>query len=176
MPDMQTALSTAISKMTTKEMTHVNNLLNQWADDEKTTMTDPTTPSRVTNNVSRRTFNFFKENPGCIKKDAVQNLTLQGLKPASTTSLITQFVKAGQFRKEGDRYYTVNNEYRSLPTTRMKNLQNKKVKPEKIAAAPHTVMAQELPKAKQNPQEIVKHMNVYQARELYDHLRCMFGS
>jgi hypothetical protein len=175
MPDMQTALSTALSKMTTKEMTHVNNLLNQWADAEKTTMTNPTptqAPS-VTNNVSRRTFNFFKENPGCIKKDAIQKLTLQGLKPASTTSLITQFVNAGQFRKDGDRYYTVNDEYQSLPATR--KVQAKRLQAKKLKAQP-TVMVQEPIPTVFSAHETINRMTVYQAREVYQELKSMFGS
>jgi len=176
MPDMQTALSTALSKMTTKEMTHVNNLLNQWADAEETTMTTPTPAqalTRVTNHVSRRTFNFFKENPGCNKKDAIQKLTLQGLKPASTSSLITQFVNAGQIRKDGDKYYTVNDEYQSLPATR--TVQAKRLQAKKLKAQP-TVMVQEPIPTVFSAHETINRMTVYQAREVYQELKSMFGS
>jgi hypothetical protein len=141
-------------------------------------MTNSTpTLNRVTNNVSRRTFNFFKENPGSIKKDAVQNLTLQGLKPASTSSLITQFVNAGHLRRDGDKYYTVNDEYQPLPATRKvqaQRLQAKRLQAKKLQALP-TVMAQELSPTVFSAQETINRLTVYQAREVYQELKSMFG-
>lgn len=53
----------------------------------------------VTNNVTRTTFNYVRDNPGCTRKEAIDALEAQGFKQASTTSLLSVMVKQRLFRE-----------------------------------------------------------------------------
>ena len=99
-------------------------------------------------------------------------LHLLGFKKSSTTSLISQLVRDNQLRRDANKLYAVTNEYRPLSSgSRKKTLKAKRITTVEVETP------KEPPKTEQqDPQEIVKHLNVYQARKLYDHLRCMFGS
>jgi hypothetical protein len=184
MPDIQTALTTALSKMSVKEMNNVNNLLETWADAE-TTMTPSSPPKAnkfIKNNVTREVFNFVKDNPGTTRRNVMDKLEAKGYKPSSTSSLITQFVRDTQFKNQLGGLYAVSTEYRNLPQSKKRKVVKKVAavkKPTPVAAVPETPKAPVLlvrrPMPSFNAQEMVNRWSAYQAREVYQELKSIFG-
>lgn len=95
MPDIKTAFEQALKQTAAA-----------WAaDDEAHQKIEPKqeqpltaanpTELRITSNVSRITFNFVRGNPGLTQVQVVDRLELQGFKPASVTSLLSQMRRAG---------------------------------------------------------------------------------
>ena len=188
MPDIQTALKSAIDAW---EPTPTGQQLK-----EKLMQNRPV--FEVQNNVTRVTFDYIKLHPGTTSTAASRDLAKHGFKESSVTALMAQFVRAGLAVRDNNHGYRVTvDEY-----TPMKAAQKyaKKVKaPTKVK--PATTNDHKRPQATtpQNdgiaalqpeatskrvvntivfgkpPEEVVKHMNVIQARELYDYLKKMFG-
>ena len=96
MPDMQTAFKTALSRT-----------LQQWDDDEAPPSVQPVSTSlsqpsqntqeipmkktfNITNNISRVTFDYIKNNPGSTRKEIIEALEHQGFAGGSTSSLVAQ--------------------------------------------------------------------------------------
>lgn len=105
MPDIKTALQQALAKTAT-----------EWAADDEAhqqiqkqekpvtisvSTTDPTPSStaevkkdgRVTNNVSRTTFEYIRDNPGLTIEQVTSRLVAQGFKENSVSSLCYQMIK-----------------------------------------------------------------------------------
>jgi len=61
---------------------------------------------KVTNNVTRATFDYVKNNPRQSCKTICKALEKQGYKPASVGSLLTQFVKHGLCTRDNMHNYT----------------------------------------------------------------------
>ena len=96
MPDLKTALSTA---------------LTEWEQDdkqqEKQMQKAPYVPHfKVTNNVTRATFDHVKDNPHQSCKTICATLEKRGYKPSSIGSLLTQFVKNGLCVRDANGNYT----------------------------------------------------------------------
>lgn len=204
MPDMQTALTTALSKMSVKEMNHVSNLLNTWAEEEATTVTQSPTPKidhRIKNNISRITFDLIRDNPGITREKARIHLLASGYKESSITSLITQFIRGGLFRKDGEKLYATQSEYRSVyRTPKMRREELKKAKaearakakaakaqPVQVAPEPEPTPPTERPEPTKpavfisrhvdfDPKKIIGTLSVYHAIELHNELKKMFGA
>ena len=67
---------------------------------------------KVTNNVTRATFDYVKNNPRQSCKNICKALEKQGYKAASVGSLLTQFVKNGLCARDANsNYTTIVNEY-----------------------------------------------------------------
>ena len=120
MPDIQTAFKTALSKT-----------LQQWDDDgeapplqpvsssfpQPTNPTQPTTMKKtfnVTNNISRVTFDYIKNNPGSTRKEIIQALEHQGFAGGSTSSLIAQMRRNNMVHEKDSFYYADIPEYRPI--------------------------------------------------------------
>ena len=189
MPNIQTALNNALK-----------NTLNQWEKDDMQT----TNYSRgnkafsVTNNVTRATFDFVKANPNLTASEICAEMTKRGYKDSSVGSLIAQFAKQGLAeRDDRGRYLVIVKEYTPLkakkktlkivpkPTVeeRVKRKYERREDTAGIAAL-RSDTTDELPKQRsfltslvrtKSPEDILKDMTVYQARELYVHLKQMFG-
>lgn len=225
MPDIQTALKSALSKT-----------LQQWDDDEESppplplqpVSTSVSAPSQniqgnpptmtknlfpIRNNVTRETFNYVKDNPGSTRREILTALEHQGFKKGSTTSLLSQLLKTKQIHTTNGLHYADVTEY--IPIKGIKV--HKKVKPVVVEVKPkrqHTKQATTgigaLLQAKieaapapsrealdaaayamggqrddrqfltklvrtKSPESIVDNLTVYQARELYLHLKQLFG-
>jgi alpha-L-arabinofuranosidase len=188
MPDIQTALKSAIDAW---EPTPTGQQLK-----EKLMQNRPV--FEVQNNVTRVTFDYIKLHPGTTSAAASRDLVKHGFKESSVTALMAQFVRAGLAVRDNNHGYRVTvDEY-----TPMKAAQKyaKKVKaPTKVKPATTNDHKRPLTTTSQNdgiaalqpeatskrvvntivfgkpPEEVVKHMNVIQARELYDYLKKMFG-
>jgi hypothetical protein len=217
MPDIQTAFKTALSKT-----------LQQWDDDGEapplqpvsSCLLPPTNPTQgipmkktfnITNNISRVTFDYIKNNPGSTRKEIIQALEHQGYNAGSTSSLIAQMRRNKMIHDKDDLYYADIAEYRPIKSLKaikkMEEAPALKRKYEKKAVTGIGALLREkldnAPMPSQDaldaaayamgtarvdvnkrmislvrvktPQDILKDMTVYQAHELYVHLKQMFG-
>jgi hypothetical protein len=167
MPDIQTAMAQA---------------LEQWNQPETTMTTSPPELNKlIKNNVSRETFNFVRDNPGTTRHNVVTTLGEKGFKQASVSSLLAQFIRDAQFKNQFGQLYAVNTEYRPLPQTQKRKPAKKivAVKKPTIVAVPDTpkepIMLVRRPMASFNAQEMVNRWSAYQAREVYQELKSIFG-
>jgi len=212
MPDIQTALKAALSTT-----------LREWDDDgeesPQTSSTISTTinnsvsaPSqkpimlnqhKITNNVSRVTFNYVKDNPGSTRQEIIRELGHQGFGKGSISSLLAQMRRSKMIHDTNGLWYADVKEYEPIKNPNYKS--KAKPKPEKKAttgigallkakleAMPEPSQAaldaaaramEPAPQRKafvtlvrtKTPHDILKDMTVYQAHELYVHLKQMFG-
>jgi hypothetical protein len=208
MPDMQTALSNALKTT-----------INDWEkDDMQTTQTNTQTRPKgkrffdVTNNVTRATFDYVKNNPNLTSAEICADMEKLGYKPSSVSSLVAQFaVQKLAERDDRGRYIIIVPEYRPLKAKK-KTLtlvaKPEEIKPkrkyEKRAVTGIGALLREklenTPMPSQDaldaaayamggavnkrfttlvrtksPEDILKDLTVFQARELYDYLKKMFG-
>lgn len=169
MPDMKTALS---------------GILSEWELDNKQQEKQVETPQQrpyfsVTNNVTRVTFEYVKNNPSSSYKDIADTLEKHGYKPSSIGSLLTQFVKNGLCaRDEQNRYTAIVNEYTPIKVnkhTKAKQViqKAKATRGEGIAALSPQPMVKAVPKT--DIQSMLNGLSILQARALYDELKKIFG-
>ncbi len=178
MPDIQTALKSAIDAW---EPTPTGQQLKEKL------MTK--TPFAIQNNVTRVTFDYIKLHPGTTAAAASRDLTKHGFKESSVTALMAQFVRAGLATRDNNHGYRVTvDEYTPMKASAKYTKKDVvKAKPAPKAREPQNDGIAALhPEATSKrvvntivfgkpPEEVVKHMNVIQARELYDYLKKMFG-
>ena len=178
MPDIQTALKSAIDAW---EPTPTGQQLKEKL------MTK--TPFAIQNNVTRVTFDYIKLHPGTTAAAASRDLTKHGFKESSVTALMAQFVRAGLAVRDNNHGYRVTvDEYTPMKASAKYTKKDVvKAKPAPKAREPQNDGIAALhPEATSKrvvntivfgkpPEEVVKHMNVIQARELYDYLKKVFG-
>ena len=216
MPDIQTAFKTALSKT-----------LQQWDDDGEAPPLQPvsscplppTNPTQtitmkktfnITNNISRVTFDYIKNNPGSTRKEIIQALEHQGFAGGSTSSLIAQMRRNNMIHEKDSFYYADIPEYRPIKSLKAIKKMEAKAEPapkrkyekkavtgigallrEKLENMPVPsqdaldsaayAMGGHTPKRMislvrvKSPEDILKDMTVYQAHDLYRHLKEMFG-
>ena len=94
MPDLQTALTNAISKQV------LSTTINEWDEEEKQEMQTATqqapimqTQITLTGNLSKDLFTYIKDNPGCLRTDVRKAFIDAGFKDSSIGSLITQMIR-----------------------------------------------------------------------------------
>ena len=179
MPDIQTALKSAIDAW---EPTPTGQQLK-----EKLMQNRPV--FEVQNNVTRVTFDYIKLHPGTTSAAASRDLVKHGFKESSVTALMAQFVRAGLAVRDNNHGYRVTvDEYTPMKASaKYAKKTVVKAKPAPKAREPQNDgIAALQPEATSKrvvntivfgkpPEEVVKHMNVIQARELYDYLKKMFG-
>lgn len=173
MPDIATALRTALETKLAKE-------LNEWDDTPKqNTAPAPTEKGyhTVTNNVTRTTFNYIRDNAGKPRADVIDDLVNQGFKHGSVTSLVAQMIKQRLVRDDMGGLYVNQKEYTpirySAPPPKRKQITITRRKPEAVAVQPPSPV---LPVVlEQDTKDILKKLNIVQAREMYDELRKIFG-
>ena len=120
MPDIQTAFKQALSKT-----------LADWDDEGEApsvqpvsaSFSQPTKPTQeipmkktfgITNNISRVTFDYIKNNPGSTRKEIIQALEHQGFAGGSTSSLIAQMRRNNMIHEKDSFYYADIAEYRPI--------------------------------------------------------------
>lgn len=165
----------------------------------------------VTNNISRVTFDYIKNNPGSTRKEIIEALEHQGFANGSTSSLVAQMRRNQMIHETNNLYYADIPEYRPIKSLKALKKMDAPIAPpkrkyEKRAVTGIGALLQAKLEAKPNevaldasaayamgtarvdvnkrmislvrvktPEDILKDMTVYQARELYVHLREMFG-
>ena len=209
MPDIQTAFKQALSKT-----------LADWDDDGETpsvqpvstSFSQPTQPTKeipvkktfnVTNNISRVTFDYIRDNPGSTRKEIIQALEHQGFAGGSTSSLIAQMRRNNMIHETNNAYYADIPEYRPIKSLKALKKMDAPIAPPKrkyekravtgigallqakLESTPTPVVSEHItPKQKsflttlvrtKSPEDILKDMTVYQAHDLYRHLKEMFG-
>jgi hypothetical protein len=183
--------------------------------------TQPTQPTQeipvkktfnVTNNISRVTFDYIKNNPGSTRKEIIEALEHQGFAGGSTSSLIAQMRRNNMVHETNNAYYADIPEYRPIKSLKaMKKLEQVPAPPKRkyekkavtgigallreklentpmpsqdaLDAAAYAMGTARVDVNKRlvslvrvkTPEDILKDMTVYQARELYRHLKEMFG-
>ena len=68
----------------------------------------------VTNNISRVTFDYIKNNPGSTRKEIIEALEHQGFAGGSTSSLIAQMRRNKMVHETNNLYYADIPEYRPI--------------------------------------------------------------
>ena len=187
MPDLRTALETALSKAqptptipaewddetTNATITEVSTMQTQSAE-------APRVYFQTTNNVTRVTFNYVRDNPGLTRIYVAQALEKQGFKKASTTSLLGQMVKQGRMREVNGGLYTNQTEYTPLKSAKVfanKLAKEAKVQQPKVekkvtrVASTNTLLADEF-----DAEKFVDGMTLKQAKAVYDVLSKIFKS
>ena len=170
MPDIASALQKALS---------------DW---EPTSTPTPATPTTkpyfsVTNNVTRVTFDYVRDNPGKTRKEVALALEKQGYKTSSVTSLLGQMVKQGLFRESTGLLYVTTGEYTPLKSSKkMKAVAEKPPAPQRKVV---TITRRAAPEAEPTPapqinaawdaETLLNNLSIKQARALYDELRKIFG-
>ena len=105
MPDLQTALTTAIKSQV------LSTTINEWEEEEQQTMQAQTQPHAqapimqtqtkingnskltLTGNLSKDIFVYIRDNPGCLRADIRKVFIEAGFKEASIGSLVSQMVR-----------------------------------------------------------------------------------
>ena len=197
MPDIKTALNLALENGRRQFLTAT---LSEWEKDEQKQITQQqekpmgTQLFRTTNNVTRETFNYIKNNPNKTTPEVCAALEKRGFKESSVHSICAQLSKQGQVVKDGytKRMVAVGNEYQPLKSaSKFKALNEPKttLKVVKRREAPQDAgLAAIAPQEKVDTsrstivlsrnwtaQGVVEKLSVVQARELYDLLKHIFG-
>jgi hypothetical protein len=177
MPDLQTELT---------------KVFDEWSKDdkpsphpkEKATVTKKL--FTITNNVTRDTFNYVRDNPGLRSYQIRDALAKAGHKEGSITSLVSQLRRSGQIeRREDGTHHAKAQEYTPLHRSPAKHpvkyrrpyTQRKPSATAGIAALqPATTPA--IPATPAAPivvEHLLNSLSIMQARALYDELKKVFG-
>jgi len=164
MPDIKTALSGVLSEweldnqQQEKQVKHVPHF-------------------KVSNNVTRATFDFVKNNPHQSCKTICAALEKQGYKPSSIGSLLTQFVKNGLCMRDANSNYTaIANEYTPIKVRKQIKATQviekaKTTRGEGIAA----LSPQPMVKTAWDVETVINNIGLKQAHALYRELHTYFG-
>ena len=170
----------------------MSKVLDAWEQDDQQTQekqVQNTLPQifKPTNNVSRETFNYIRDNPNKNSKEIRTALTARGFNTGSVGSLITQFLKQGQVSKDANgRYNTIVPEYTPLKSTKQFRSEGKRVNKIvqiKSKTKSQGIAALQVDTTPQTPfsvtpwstDGIISKLSVIQARALYDDLKKIFG-
>jgi predicted transcriptional regulator len=186
--------------------TEMSKVLNAWEQDEQQTQENQTVKTRpkttgvsgkvlfgVTNNVSRETFNFVKNNPAQSYTTIVEAMSTRGFKKTSVASLLTQFVKQGMISRDEDgTHYAEVEEYSPLKST--KKLKTEGKRKNKIVKAPRSqgiaalnvapkpvkekdagVISSVITTTQWDAETVINNIGLKQAHALYKELSTYFG-
>jgi hypothetical protein len=169
----------------------MSKVLEAWEQDDQQTQQEKPVPTNTlpqifkpTNNVSRETFNYVRDNPKANTKHVCEALGKRGLNPNSVGSLLTQFVKQGQMaRDHNNQYITLVPEYTPLKSTKKFRSEGKRVnkivsiksKPKSEGIAALKVDTKPKVKPAWDVDTVLDTMSIVQARTLYDALKKIFG-
>lgn len=172
--------------------TEIKKVLQHWENVEPIETTQPTEQPKgpklfaPTNNVTKATFNFIRDNSGCSRTDAVRILVQQGHKKSSVSSLIGQMLRQGLVWKDSDGLLRPNSaEYTPIKSARTIANREKKakvVKPAKTFKVKTSEAAKGItslvatPVTSDRVQEIMDTINLPDAKRLHRALNEYFGS
>lgn len=178
MPDLKTALESAIQKAQAKPTETQQEQPMQTEKKDK----------RFTSNVTRCTFNFIRDNPGVAAATVMEKMLADGHKYKSVSSLLGQMVRARiVMRDDNERLTAVVREYIPLPHSRtlkrLKATTSRNSYGPVVAAAkaatpkPVAVKTPEAPQINSawDAETLLNHLSIKQARALHDELRKIFG-
>ena len=168
--------------------TEMQKILQAWEQPEIIEETKETTMFKPTNNVTKATFNFIRDNSGCSRNDAIRLLVVQGHKKSSVSSLIGQMLRQGHIWKDGDGLLRPNaKEYTPIKSSKTLAKREAKVKKAKtfklktsggLAALVNEPMAgafEHQPDVRTSIDVIMDTVSLNDAHELYRRLHLYFG-
>lgn len=146
MPSLQDALLNAINKPVQQPAPtpDLKAMVDEWAKDDQPTTKEKTMANPnpviimrstnqgrpvfgISNNVSRETFNYVRDNPGKTRKEVIKDLVAKGFKETSVGSLINQLTVANQItRGVGDVLVANVKEYVPLKAAALKKIRASK--------------------------------------------------
>jgi len=129
---------------------------------------------RITNNVTRATFDMVKDNPGITRKEAVAKLAPMGYRETSTSTLISQMVRQRLVREEGGTLYANFSEYTPLKAHLRRKLKVVKAKPVVKVEVPTPAPRTAIITTNYDVDRIIKNLTILQAKELRDALNNLF--
>lgn len=177
MPDIKTAFEKALAQT----QAHIAQPIPaEW--DDKTAETKieevrtmQTETKRVyfqtTNNVTRVTFEYVRDNPGNTRVSVVDVLKARGYNPSSVGSLLGQMVKQGQMRESKGLLYAVKKEYEPLKSSARRKQTPAEAQTKVAQPAPANTLSEE----PFNAEKFVNGLTFKQAKDVYDYLRKTFG-
>jgi hypothetical protein len=122
--------------------------------------------------VSETFFNIIKDNPGNTRAQLLALARKAGIKDASSSSLVVQFVKRGIIKAQNNgsvsQYFTVGNSYTKGYVRSQKAVAKVTPKPAPVSDNPIRVIG--------TVPELLNALSIVQARELYDALKKIFGA
>ena len=145
--------------------------------------------TNITNDASRKTFNYVLSNPGCSRKDLIAAVVAQGVKDSTVSSLLSQMVRCNMVGGTAKSLHAKVPEYRPVKSYMQ-------IKREKEMQAAAKAAAKEKAKTKQSEptvsleerkaqlrgghstwsaKGVLEGLSVLQARALYDELKTVFG-
>jgi hypothetical protein len=146
---------------------------NEWDKDQQRIDKEKQMPKHLfkpTNNASRATFNFIKDNPNLTQKEVNFELGVRGFKESTIASLITQFIRSGTVQRVNGKLVATVNDYQPVKTQSKK----KKVITVHLPKAEHTI--QQHVEAKWDAQELLSTLSIVQAKQLYTALKEIFSN
>ena len=185
MPDIKTALATALTQSRVREIPA------DW--DETNSTTKEGTVKQLfkpTNNVTRETFNFVRDNPAQTAKQIKTHMVARGFNDSSVGSLLGQLVRSSmlELHMPSKTYRALTKEYTPIKMSTLKlsrTLEKKAAKkaaqapkpPNTVAGiatlnAPHTQATSRQPTT---IRQVIESLNVKEAHELYRELKTLFG-
>jgi hypothetical protein len=167
----------------------MSKVLDAWEHDDQQTQekqVQNTLPQifKPTNNVSRETFNYVRDNPNKTSGEICVALELRGFRKNSVGSLLTQFLKQQQMaRDHNGRFSTAMPSYTPLKSTkkyratgaRTSKVVQIKSKPKSAGIAALHVDTKAKVKPSWDVDTVLDTMSIVQARTLYDALKKIFG-
>ena len=150
---------------------------------------------QTTNNVSRETFNYVRDNPGITRVKAMEDLTAKGYNPRSISALLSQMMAQGMLTGDTQTgMYTSQNEYTPVKAYKVFRAPVKAAAPQrkKVIVTPlgkrKAGEAKTLKEKKEallkapaaytpewSPRTVLDGLSVIQARAVYDELKKLFG-
>ena len=139
---------------------------------------------KTTNNVSRETFNYIRDNPGLTRSQVGGLMEKKGFNKASVISLMTQFIKQGMVQLSNGGMVANQPEYTPLKapakTFKHKKPSNDVLPPPqkkvaKVTASPTSAIYISSVNT-HSAKDLLAIMTIFQAREVYDELKKIFGN
>lgn len=135
---------------------------------------------KPTNNVSRETFNYIRDNPGLTRSQIGSAMEKKGFKKSSVISLATQFLRQGTVDSTNGALFVTQLEYTPVKTVKSKKpskdvLPKPQKKVAKVTAPPASAIYISGINT-QSTQQLLASMSIVQAREVYDELKKVFSS
>lgn len=162
--------------------TEMQKILQAW---EQPETTKETTVFEPTNNVTKATFNFIRDNSGCSRGEAIRLLVNQGHKKSSVASLIGQMLRQGHIWRDSDGLLRPNGkEYTPIKSSRTMANREKKAKVVKPAKTFKVKTSESkgitslvaTPITTDRVQEIMNTISLPEAKRLYNSLATYFGA
>ena len=173
MPDIKSALAKALDEWSREEET-------QFKQPEEKQM-DPRSNMpqtfKTTNNITRMTFEYVRDNPGLTAKQVGEHVASLGLKAHSAIAMMSASVGCGMMRRdEHARYYTTVNEYRPIKKPKPKGTSNAGIAALPVKRVEKKVERVErvIPIQQPTAVSILHTLNVVQAKKLYQELKVIF--